>query len=203
MNAARTIALASSNAGKLNELKALLSPLDMTVLPQSRWDVPEAVEDGVSFVENALIKARNAAKYSDMPSIADDSGLVVPALDNAPGVHSARYAGNHGDDAANNEKLLREMTGLEGRQRAAYFYCAMVYIKNEQDPVPLIALAHWWGEIAMQPAGDGGFGYDPLFRLPELSLTSAQLCPADKNRLSHRGKATRRLVTLIKMQDGR
>lgn len=201
MTSPATVVLASGNAGKLRELQSILAPLHMAIQPQSRWDVSDAVEDGLSFVENALIKARHAAKHTGLPAIADDSGLVVPSLDGKPGINSARYAGVHGDNQANNLKLLHKMQDIKGRQRAAFFQCVMVFVQGEHDPVPLIASGRWWGEIATELSGEGGFGYDPLFWLPGLSKTSAQLEPAEKNRISHRGKAARRLVALLKLQE--
>ncbi|NNE06010.1 MAG: RdgB/HAM1 family non-canonical purine NTP pyrophosphatase [Xanthomonadales bacterium] len=196
-----TIVLASGNPGKLREMQAMLSLMDIEIQPQSRWDVPEAVEDGAGFIENALIKARHAAGHTGLPAIADDSGLVVPALDGEPGVQSARYAGEHGNDQANNLKLLEVMQDLQGAERAAFFQCVMVYARHEADPVPLIASGQWWGEIAPEPLGEGGFGYDPLFWLPGLSKTSAQLQAGEKNQVSHRGKAMRRLLAQLKLLD--
>ncbi|MDX1459712.1 MAG: RdgB/HAM1 family non-canonical purine NTP pyrophosphatase [Xanthomonadales bacterium] len=197
------LVLASGNAGKLAELQQLLEPLGSLVHPQSDWSVPEAVEDGIGFVENALIKARHAAFHCKLPAIADDSGLVVPALGGAPGVHSARYAGRHGDDDANNRKLVHEMASLRGADRAAYFICVMVLVRTEKDPVPVIAQGRWWGQIAHKPSGSGGFGYDPLFYLEDRACTSAELAPDEKNRLSHRGRAARQLVSaLVAHEDG-
>ncbi|MEJ2534503.1 MAG: RdgB/HAM1 family non-canonical purine NTP pyrophosphatase, partial [Gammaproteobacteria bacterium] len=187
------LVLASGNAGKLRELRELLQPIGFLLRPQSDWDTPEAVEDGLTFVENALIKARNACAHAGHPAIADDSGLVVPALGGAPGIRSARYGGEPRSDAANNEKLLRAMRDLRGDDRAAYFYCAMVLARSPDDPAPLVATASWWGEILPEPRGEGGFGYDPLFLLPEQGCSSAELPPQTKNRLSHRGQAVRAL----------
>jgi XTP/dITP diphosphohydrolase len=195
--AAKALVLASGNRGKLAELSDLLKPLGFTLRPQSEWGVPEAVEDAPGFVENALIKARNAARHTGLPAIADDSGLVVPALEGAPGIHSARYAGQHGSELANNSKLLREMEGLTGPDRAAYFHCAMVFVRTANDPVPLLASASWHGVIASSPGGTGGFGYDPLFWLPERRCTAAELSGEEKNRISHRGQASRRLMALL------
>ena len=194
----KTLVLASDNPGKLRELAGLLQPLDFEVRPQSEWDVPPVAEDACSFLENALIKARHAARCSGLPALADDSGLVVPVLGGAPGVHSARYAGSHGDAGANNRKLLDAMQGLEGAQRAAYFHCAMVLLKSADDPVPLVASASWWGEIARAERGRNGFGYDPLFWLPDHRCTAAELTGPEKDRLSHRGQATRLLLGLLK-----
>jgi XTP/dITP diphosphohydrolase len=191
------LVLASGNAGKLREFAALLQPLGKDLRPQSDWAVGPVAEDACSFVENALIKARHAARCTGLPALADDSGLVVPALDGAPGVRSARYSGAQGDTSGNNRKLLEAMSGLEGSDRAAYFHCAVVMLDAPQDPTPLLACASWWGEIAQAEAGTMGFGYDPLFWLPRLQCTSAQLERAAKDRLSHRGLATRQLIRLL------
>lgn len=191
------IVLASGNAGKLRELAAILGPEGFTLRPQSEWGFPEAVEDGATFVENALKKARHAASQTGLPAIADDSGLVVPALGGAPGIYSARYAGPESSDADNNHKLLQHLNGKQGKARRAYFHCAMVLLRHAEDPVPVIASASWWGEIAPSGRGAGGFGYDPLFWLADRGCTSAELDAAVKNRLSHRGRASRRLVAML------
>lgn len=193
-----TLVLASGNPGKLREISAIFERSGLEVHAQSDWDVPEAVEDAPTFVENALLKARNASLHTGLPAIADDSGLVVPALDGAPGIYSARYAGPGAGDTANNRKLLAEMKDLSGTDRAAFFQCAMVLVRGPEDPVPLLACANWWGEIVRQPRGDGGFGYDPLFWLPDRFCTSAELPAAVKNRISHRGQAMRRMVELLR-----
>jgi XTP/dITP diphosphohydrolase len=200
--ASRTLVLASGNPGKLREFEGLLQPLDLEVRPQSDWDVPPVAEDACTFLENALIKARHAARCTGLPALADDSGLVVPALGGAPGVHSARYAGSHGDAGANNRTLLDAMQGLEGAERAAYFHCAMVLLKAADDPVPLVAGASWWGEIARAERGRNGFGYDPLFWLSERRCTAAELSSPEKARLSHRGQATRLLLGQLTSSDG-
>ena len=191
------LVLASGNAGKLRELGAMLAPLGWKVAPQSDWDVPEAVEDGLSFIENALIKARHASMHTGLPALADDSGLVVDALRGAPGIFSARYAGKGAGDEANNRKLLRELEGVPESRRSAHFYCAMALVRHENDPAPLLATGSWDGVIALSPSGSGGFGYDPLFRVPGMNCTSAQLQPGEKNRLSHRGKALARMKELM------
>ncbi len=191
---AEEIVIASGNAGKLAEIREILAPLSMTVVPQTEFQVDDAVEDGLTFIENALIKARHAARICARAVIADDSGLEVAALHGAPGIHSARYAGVHGDDAANNEKLLRELQGLEGRQRSANFRCVMVYLRHAEDPAPLIAQGVWRGRIINEPRGKGGFGYDPLFLGDGLGSTGAELAPAQKNAISHRGQALRLLA---------
>ena len=186
------VVLASSNAGKLKEFQELLSPLEWQVISQGELGIEGADETGLTFVENALLKARHAAQASGLPSLADDSGLVVPALQGAPGIHSARYAGSHGDDSANNNKLLNELQN--NRKRDAYFFCAMVFMAHADDPTPLITTARWHGKILEAPQGAQGFGYDPLFWVEAHQRTSAQLDPQLKNSISHRGQATRQLV---------
>jgi XTP/dITP diphosphohydrolase len=198
----RRLVLASGNPGKLRELSDLLTPLGVDLAPQSDWQVPEAPEDAPTFLENALVKARNAARFTGLPVIADDSGLVVPALGGAPGIFSARYAGPAADDAANNRKLLAEMRDLHGPDRAAYFHCTVVLLRHPDDPVPRVASEDWWGEIATRPRGGGGFGYDPLFWLADRQCTSAELPPAVKNRISHRGRAMHRMLDLLRRGNG-
>ena len=179
--------LASGNVGKLKELQLALSDTGLELHPQSKYRVPEAEEDGLSFVENALKKARNAAAHTGLPALADDSGLVVPALGGAPGIHSARYA--EGGDSANNEKLLQAMRHCHGEERRAWFVCVLVLVRAATDPCPLIAEGYWHGRIAETPSGDGGFGYDPLFAVDGTDRTAATLSAAEKQRLSHRGQA--------------
>lgn len=198
MTKANSVVLASGNAGKLREFADLLRPLDLDVRPQSEWNVPSVPEDGTTFIENALIKARHAARHTGLAAIADDSGLVVPSLGGAPGVYSARYAGVHGDAAANNRKLLEAMAELRGNARAAYFYCAIAWLESESDPVPVVACGRWDGAVAAAPRGDRGFGYDPLFEVPGRDMTAAELDPEEKARLSHRGQATRGLIGLLR-----
>ena len=183
-----TLVLASGNRGKLGEIGEILAPLGWSVRPQGDWQIPEAVEDGLSFIENALIKARHAARLTGLPALADDSGLAVDALDGAPGIYSARYAGDGGDEA-NNRKLLEAMQDVPDDHRGAHFYCAMALVRHAKDPAPLVAIGRWDGTITRTPAGVGGFGYDPLFRVPGQGCTSAELAPGLKNRLSHRGQA--------------
>ena len=197
----RTLVLASGNRGKLREMTAMLEPLGWSVRPQGDWDVPDAVEDGLSFVENALIKARHAARLTGLPALADDSGLAVDALDGAPGIYSARYAGGAGDDA-NTQKLLRALAGVPEGERSAHFYCAMALMHHAEDPAPLIAVGRWDGTITQAPSGDGGFGYDPVFFVPETGCTSAELPAETKNRMSHRGRALSALVALIQDDPG-
>ena len=186
--AAGVVVLASGNAGKLRELQDALAPTGLRLKTQSEFDVPEAVEDGSTFIENAIKKARNASRFTGLPALADDSGLVVPALNGAPGVHSARYS--DGGDSANNEKLLAAMSEVEGDARAAWFVCVLVLLNSATDPSPLIAEAKWHGKIAMEPNGSSGFGYDPLFLVDGLhGLTAANLDVAQKRKVSHRGLA--------------
>ena len=200
--AGHTVVLASGNAGKLRELTAMLEPLGWRVRPQSEWDVPEAVEDGLSFIENALIKARHAARHIGLPALGDDSGLVVDALDGAPGIYSARYAGAAADDAANNRKLLDALDGVPDDRRTAHFYCAIAMVRHAADPAPLVAIGRWDGRILHAPTGAGGFGYDPLFHVGAHGGSSAELPPEVKNRISHRGRALATLVRQLEDVDG-
>lgn len=188
----QTLVLASNNRGKLAEFSRLLSPLGFDLKTQGELDIPEADEPHATFVENALAKARHASRLSGLPALADDSGICVPALGGAPGVHSARYAGEPKSDAANNEKLVREL-GAHA-DRSAYYYCVLVFVRHADDPQPVIADGRWNGEVIAQPRGQGGFGYDPHFLLPDLGKTAAELSADDKNRLSHRGQALRVLI---------
>ena len=181
------IVVASNNAGKLKEFQQLLSPLGLTFIPQGQLNVPEAEEPHCTFVENALAKARHASRITGLPALADDSGLCVDALMGAPGVLSARFAGEPKSDTRNNQKLLTELAGKQDRR--AHFYCVLVLVRHADDPQPLIAEGEWHGEIVAEAAGEGGFGYDPLFWLPQHACTSAQLDAALKNQLSHRGQA--------------
>jgi len=202
----REYVLASGNQGKLKELTAMLKPLGFLVRPQSDWQVPEADETAGTFIENALLKARQAAKYTGLPSIADDSGLVVPALNGRPGIFSARYAGKDADDAANKRKLLADLRGITGPDRHAYFICAMVLLHAADDPAPLLAIGRWHGHILEQPQGHGGFGYDPLFGISgpladNGQRSAAELSVEDKSRVSHRGRALRELVRQIREMD--
>jgi XTP/dITP diphosphohydrolase len=185
------LVLASGNAGKLKELQAMLGD-SVSVLPQSEFVAEQAVEDGLSFVENAIIKARYACKASGLPSLADDSGIAVDALSGAPGIYSARYAGV-GGDAANNAKLLQALEGLSTEQRGARFISVLVLMLHADDPTPIICEGVWYGSILNESRGDHGFGYDPLFWVPEANCSSAELSPAEKNRLSHRAKAMAQL----------
>jgi XTP/dITP diphosphohydrolase len=192
------VVLASGNAGKIKEIQALLPELQ--IVPQSAFNVIECAEPACTFVENALIKARNAALHCQLPAIADDSGLIVDALQGAPGVLSARYAGENASDQDNIDKLLQALTDVPAAPRSARFVCVMVYVRHAQDPCPLIAHGVWEGQILKQAIGTNGFGYDPVFWLPEQQLASAQLPPETKNALSHRGQAVRQLAALIAAQ---
>jgi len=192
----RRVVLASGNAGKLKEFRALLGDR-LTLVPQAEFGIEGAAETGATFEENALLKARHASAASGLPAIADDSGLEVDALNGAPGVRSARYAGADGDDEANNAKLLRELAGISGANRAARFRAVVAYVESADDRHPLIAEGRWEGFIAHAPRGANGFGYDPLFFDGSAHRTSAELEPAVKNRCSHRGMAVRRLRELL------
>lgn len=185
----RRVVLATGNAGKVRELAACLADLGCEVLPQSRFGVPEAEETGLSFVENAILKARNAAAHTGLPAIADDSGIEVDALDGAPGIYSARFAGPGADDAANNARLLAELAGVPPARRSARYRCVLVYLRHARDPMPLICAGTWEGTVLSAARGSGGFGYDPLFQPADCTVTAAELALADKNRLSHRGRA--------------
>ena len=191
------LVLASGNPGKLREIGAVLAPLSLEVTSQADLGIAEAPEPHDTFLENALAKARHASRAAGVPALADDSGLCVEALGGEPGVHSAYYAGREGSreqrDARNNEKLLLNLR----QDRKAYYYCIMVLMRRADDPRPLIAEGFWRGEIARAPRGTGGFGYDPLFFLPALGKTAAELDPAQKNRLSHRGQALQKLIELV------
>ena len=186
------LVLASNNAKKLKELDAILAPLGWELIPQGQLGVPECEEPHATFVENALEKARHAARITGLPALADDSGLCVEALGGAPGVYSARYAGEPKSDARNNEKLLADLAGQTDRR--AHFVSLIVFVRHADDPQPIIAEGEWHGTIIDDYRGDGGFGYDPLFLLPERGVTSAELDAVEKNRLSHRGQALTRLV---------
>jgi XTP/dITP diphosphohydrolase len=186
-----SIVLASSNLGKIREIQAILQ--NDNILPQSQFNVLEAAETGSTFVENAIIKARNAAAHCGLPAIADDSGLVVDALNGAPGVISARYAGDGASDQANLDKVLWAMQDVPSEQRTARFICVMVYLKHANDPTPVIAQGVWEGRILSQPVGENGFGYDPIFWVDTHQCSSAQLAPDIKNSLSHRGQALQTL----------
>jgi len=188
------VVLASSNPGKVKEIQALLAESHFTIRPQSDFSIPDAIEDGLSFVENAIIKARHASKLTGLPAIADDSGIEVDYLNGQPGIYSARYAGENAGNEANNLKLLKELDGVEKTKRSARFQCLIVYMQHELDPTPVICQGTWEGYITLESSGKQGFGYDPLFYVPEHQCTSAELAPELKNQLSHRGQALKKLV---------
>ncbi|TAM12578.1 MAG: RdgB/HAM1 family non-canonical purine NTP pyrophosphatase [Nevskiaceae bacterium] len=193
----RVLVLASRNAGKLRELHEILAPYGWALRAIGDYDTTDVEESAPTFVENALLKARHASAAAGLPAIADDSGLEVDALRGAPGVHSARYAGIHGDDAANNTKLLAALRGVPDAQRSARFVCAMVYLRHPDDPTPLIALGRWEGRILDASRGADGFGYDPLFFVPDCGCSAAELGAAQKNARSHRGQALRALCAAL------
>ncbi len=188
----KQLVLASNNEGKIAELSVLLADHNIEVIPQSEFNIEDVEETGTTFVENAILKAKNAAKISGLPALADDSGLVVPALGGEPGIYSARYAGTPKSDRKNYEKLLKELAGNPNRKAA--FVCVMALCLSDTHPLPIIAEGIWQGEIAETPYGEGGFGYDPVFYVPSHKMTSAQLDKAEKNRISHRGLALQSLV---------
>jgi len=190
-----SVVLASGNAGKLRELRKILKPLELSLLSQSEFNVPEVEENGLSFVENAIIKARAAAKATGLPAIADDSGLEVDYLRGAPGIYSARYSGQ--GDAANNAKLLSKLGDLPMQQRTARFQCVLVYMRHWQDPTPIVCQGTWVGQILFESSGENGFGYDPLFYIPSHQCSSAVLSAEAKNKISHRAKASARLLEAL------
>jgi len=191
------LVLASSNRGKLVEIRQVLSGLEIDLVPQADLGIGDADETAPTFVENALLKARHAARVSGLPALGDDSGICVDVLGGAPGLYSARYAGAHGDAQANIAKLLRELRDVPEGRRTAHFYCIIVALRSAEDPVPLIAEARWDGSILDAPRGDGGFGYDPVFYDTELRIGAAELEPSIKNHVSHRGKALARMRELL------
>ncbi|WDD97918.1 XTP/dITP diphosphatase [Thalassomonas actiniarum] len=189
-----TIVLATGNKGKVKELSELLAAEQITIVPQSDFQVPDVPETGTTFVENAIIKARHAAKITGKPAIADDSGLEVDALNGAPGVYSARYAGEDASDHDNIVKLLEQLKGVPAEKRTARFHCVLVYMRHSEDPTPVICHGSWEGQITLEKQGEQGFGYDPVFWVEQQQLTSAQLPREVKNQLSHRGQALAQLV---------
>jgi XTP/dITP diphosphohydrolase len=190
------LVLASNNAGKLKEFAQLLAPIGFELHPQGEFNVPEAEEPFATFVENALTKARHAARLTGLPALADDSGVCVNALGGAPGVYSARFAGEPKSDARNNEKLIADLAGHA--DKSAYYYCVLVYVRHADDPQPVIADGVWRGTMIDTPRGDGGFGYDPYFLVPALGKTAAELSSDEKNSISHRGQALRALVEKLR-----
>ena len=196
-NRPTTVVLASGNAGKLRELGAMLDTLDIEVRPQSDFDAPEAEETGLTFIENSIIKARSACLHSGLPSIADDSGIEVDALNGAPGIYSARYAGSGADDQKNNLKLVDALKDVPREERTARYRACLVYMRHAEDPAPLIAEGVWEGLIIDAPRGERGFGYDPYFLVPEFGKTGAELDPDHKNKISHRAKALQILLGMM------
>ncbi len=194
----RRVVLATGNAGKIREMRAILAGHGLEVIPQSALDIPPAVEDGDSFVANALIKARHAAAIAGLPAIGDDSGLEVDALGGRPGLHSARYAGPQADDQANNERLLAELAGLPAELRGARLRCALAFVRDVLDAAPIVAEASWPGHIGFGRRGTGGFGYDPLFIVAGGARTAAEMPADEKNRVSHRGQALMALAAAMR-----
>lgn len=188
------VVLASGNKGKLNEFAELFEPMNIEVIPQSEFDVPEAEETGLTFIENAILKARNAAEHTGLPAIADDSGIEVDYLLGAPGIYSARYAGTDTNDEKNLNALLAALEGVPEKEREARYQCVLVMMRHSKDPTPLIAQASWEGSILTQPQGDGGFGYDPIFWVPEKNCSAAELVSKEKHLISHRGKAIKLFI---------
>lgn len=197
MHTPHKIVLASSNEGKVREINQMLANTDIRVIPQTEFNIEDVEETGLSFIENALLKARHASMQTGLPAIADDSGIVVDALQGRPGIYSARYAGEGATDEENLWKLIKEVESLPEDDRAARFICLMVYLEHKDDPTPVIAEGVWHGIAITEPKGKNGFGYDPMFYLPEFQSTSAELPPDKKNSISHRGQALKKLVELI------
>lgn len=191
------IVLASGNAGKLREFQQLLAGCGFEVLPQSAFNLSNADETGLTFVENAILKARHACAHTGLPAIADDSGLEVDALNGRPGIYSARYAGVDASDAENNAKLVQELSGVEAAQRSARYHCVLAFMRHAEDPTPVLCHGSWEGSILTEPRDTGGFGYDPLFFVPTHQCTAAELDKAEKNRISHRGKAMAELLARL------
>ncbi len=194
----KTWVLATGNPGKVREMQALLQGLGVEVVPQSAFQVPGVEESGESFVENAILKARHASRHTGLPAIADDSGLEVDALQGAPGIHSSRFAGPGATDRDNIQKLLEALSGVPQERRGARFQCAIAFFRHPKDPMPLIAQGCWEGRILQAPRGEGGFGYDPVFYVPECGCSAAELPPEGKRLLSHRARALKALVALLK-----
>lgn len=194
----KKVVLASGNKGKVREINQILAGLDLEVVPQTEFDVPEIEETGLTFVENAILKARNAAAHTGLPAIADDSGLEVDALKGAPGIYSARYAGAGASDEQNLTKLLNALDGVSKDGRTARFQCLLVYMEHEMDPTPVICQGTWEGRITEAPEGENGFGYDPVFFVPTHGCTAAELSAEEKNRLSHRGQALQLLMQALR-----
>jgi XTP/dITP diphosphohydrolase len=193
----KRIVLASNNPGKVREINQMLGGLQLAVVLQSDFKVPEVEETGLTFVENALLKARHAARHTGLPAVADDSGIEVDYLNGAPGIYSARYAGKSASDEQNLRKLLADLDGIPEAERTARFQCLMVYLRHEFDPTPVICRGTWEGRIALEPHGANGFGYDPVFFVPTHGCSAAELPPEVKNKLSHRGQALRKMVEAL------
>lgn len=196
------VVLASGNAHKASEFQAMLEPFGFKIVLQSDFNVKDVDENGKSFIQNALIKAYNASEYANMPALADDSGICVDALGGAPGIMSARFCGEHGNDKNNNKLLLKKLEGIPMEKRSARFVCALAFVRSKDDPCPLIATASWEGKIGFEEMGSNGFGYDPLFVLESRNTTAALLPPQVKNLLSHRSKALHKMLDLLKSTYG-
>ncbi|MCL6268464.1 XTP/dITP diphosphatase [Sansalvadorimonas sp. 2012CJ34-2] len=192
------VVLATGNMGKLAEFRQLLAPLNMNIRPQSEFNTGSVEETGLTFVENAILKARHAARISGLPALADDSGLEVDALNGAPGIYSSRFSGENASDADNIEKLLKDLDGLPTEKRTARFQCLLVYLRHADDPTPIICQGTWEGYILEETIGNNGFGYDPVFFVPEMHCASAELEPVEKNKRSHRAKAMKQLMEKLK-----
>lgn len=195
----KTIVLGTNNQGKVRELQEMLTGSGYKIIAQSEFSVPDTDETGLTFIENAILKARHTAKITGLPAIADDSGLAVDVLGGAPGIYSARYAGEHGNDQQNIDKLLSELKNVPDEKRHAYFYCALVFMRHADDPTPLICLGKWHGKILHRQRGEGGFGYDPIFYIPELDCSAAELSHEQKSQISHRGQALKQLLKQLNM----
>jgi XTP/dITP diphosphohydrolase len=193
----KKIILASSNEGKLREFQQLFSTIDIQILPQKKMNINDVPETGLTFIENALIKARNACKIGGMASIADDSGIEVDALNGEPGIYSARYSGENATDTKNNQKLIANLKNIPKDKRGARYQCALVYLRHELDPSPIVVQKSWEGMIMLEPEGENGFGYDPYFYLPEYKKTAAQISNKEKNKISHRAKALQHLIKAL------
>ena len=196
----KKIVIASNNAGKLREIARIVEPMQFEAMPQGAFGVPECPEPHVTFVENCIAKARHASAHTGLPALADDSGICVDALNGAPGVYSARYAGEPKSDERNNQKLIEALQGQSNRK--AHYYCVMVYVRYADDPTPIIAEGAWHGEIIDEPRGAGGFGYDPYFLVPAFGQTGAEMSMEDKNGISHRGQALRALAEKLAVLEG-
>lgn len=190
--------LASTNPDKVEEIQNLFKNMPIKLIPQNELNVPEIEETGSTFFENAIIKARHASQYADLPALADDSGLVIPALNNAPGVYSARYAGVHASNSDRINKVLTELNGIKDVDRTAFFHCVLALMSNETDPAPIVCHGIWEGEILFEPQGELGFGYDPIFYVSTHRCSAAELDMREKNRISHRGIAFSQLVDILK-----